>query len=152
VKEQDGRIDAVIREFARLLDVLGGQLTDATREAGSECASLGDVLGRVAAAASQIESSARGTTLESVVRAPCADVTAALHTAVVTLQYEDRLAQRIGHIRAGLTDLHGLLRDYPLRSHEVWMGLLQDVDLIQALRQQQLSVAPPDHHDNAELF
>lgn len=148
----EGRIDVVLREFGRLLLSLGSELGQATRDAERQCLPLGQMFDRVAAANHQITACVRDTSSAAPVLAHCAEISQALSTAVVTLQYGDRLAQRIGHVRSGLEHLNSLLQSYPSRSYEESMAFLQDVELMQALQQERLLPPESGQCGTSELF
>ncbi len=145
-------IDAVVREFGRLLLSLGSELGHATREAERQCMPLGQMFDRVADANRQIAACVRDTSSAAPVLAHCAEISQALSATVVTLQYGDRLAQRIGHVRSGLEHLYSLLQNYPSRSYEESMALLQDVDVMHTLQQERLLPPESAQCGTAELF
>jgi hypothetical protein len=143
---------AVIEEFGRVLDILGAQLSASVQEAEQECAAVGKAFRELATAKSRIDEIDCDPPACEVLRENSAQIGASLDAAVVGLQYHDRLAQRVGHIRAGLNHLQQVLRDGSERSHADWLELLRDVE--EAHRQEQLRLMAAEIASNgsAELF
>jgi ABC-type transporter Mla subunit MlaD len=138
---------AVIEEFARLLEVLSGQLEQAMQDASRDSAALAHVFQKIAASNSQVAGIAGR--VPDVLR-HCADIDTCMNDAVTALQFQDRLAQRAVHVRAGLTHMRTALRQRGERSYEEWLQLLRDVELIQEIEQARLT----NHsaQGSAELF
>jgi hypothetical protein len=143
---------AVIEEFGRVLDILGAQLSASVQEAEQECAAVGKAFRNLAAAKGRIDQAVGDQPAYSVVRDNSEQIGASLDAAVVGLQYHDRLAQRVGHIRAGLHHLQQVLRDGTERSHGEWLELLRDVEQAHRLEQRRLMAAEIASHGSAELF
>jgi hypothetical protein len=139
----------VIDEFARVLDVLGGQLSDSMQEAERECAAVGRAF---ATAKGRIDAIVLNQPACTSVGPDSSEVGAALDAAVVGLQYHDRLAQRIGHIRAGLHQLQEMLLDGTERSRSDWLQLLRGVEKSHRLQQERLMAAGTESNGSAELF
>lgn len=137
---QDPPLQAVIEEFGRILDMLRAQLEDSVAEAGRECAALGASFARLANANGEIE---RIATREhrAELLAHCDDIRGSVESVVVGLQYQDRLAQRLGHIRGGLDRLQNSLRDNQARSSSEWLRLLGEVEELQQREQARLACA-----------
>jgi len=142
----------VIDEFARLLAVLSEQLADSLHESSRDCVAVGRSFHRLAAASEQIDAIAAQHAGMEGLREPCAEIGASLATAVVALQYHDRLAQRVSHIRRGLEHLQALLRDRSERSYEDWLSLLREVERAQEVEQRRLMAAELEERSTAELF
>jgi len=121
-------LHAVIEEFSRLLDIFSSQLAESLEEADRECMAVGESFHALAAAKARIEAIDCPEPQRSVVSAGCAEISGSLAAAVVALQYHDRLAQRVGHIRVGLNHLQGLLRHQAVASGEEWLELLKKVE------------------------
>jgi hypothetical protein len=143
---------AVIEEFGRVLDVLGAQLSASVLEAEQECAAVGKAFRELATAKNRIDEIVCEQPEFTIVRANSAQIGASLHAAVVGLQYHDRLAQRVGHIRAGLNHLQQVLRDGSERSHAEWLELLRDVEEAHRQEQQRLMADEIASNGSAELF
>jgi hypothetical protein len=142
----------VIEEFARLLSVLSDQLADSLHESGRDCVAVGQSFHRLAAASERIDAIAAQSARADGLREHCAEIGASLGAAVVALQYHDRLAQRVGHIRTGLEHLQALLRDRSERSYEDWLTLLRAVERAQKTEQARLMAAELEQRSTAELF
>lgn len=141
----------VIAEFGRILDVLRTQLEDSVREAGRECTLLGEAFYRLAGTNGRIEQLAHADSREELLEC-CQEIRATLSTAVVGMQYQDRLAQRLGHVRSGLDRLQGSLRDDAQRSFAEWLRLLQDVESAQEIEQGRLAAVDVEPRGSVELF
>lgn len=74
-----------------------------------------------------------------------------LHTAVVGLQYHDRLAQRLELVRAALDRLQNLLRTRSPRSYGQWMQSLRDLEQINRIEQRRLGPAIGGSDTDAQL-
>jgi hypothetical protein len=122
-------LHAVIEEFARLLDIFSGQLAESLQEADRECMAVGESFHALEAARSRIAAIECPEPGREVLRDGCTQIGESLAGAVVALQYHDRLAQRVGHIRVGLNHLQGLLRHQSIASGEEWLKLLRNVEL-----------------------
>jgi hypothetical protein len=142
----------VIEEFARLLSVLSEQLADSLRESGRDCVAVGQSFHRLAAASEQIDAIAAQQPAIAGLREHCAEIGTSLAAAVGALQYHDRLAQRAGHIRAGLEHLQVLLRDRSERSYEDWLVLLRGVEQAQRAEQTRLMAAELERRGTIEIF
>jgi Zn finger protein HypA/HybF involved in hydrogenase expression len=128
----------VIMEFGRLLDILSEQLGAALHEADRECIAVGQAFGTLASAKGRIHGLTCDEPEHTVIQESCRLIGDSLGDAVVGLQYHDRLAQRVGHIRAGLDRLHHLLLDGSARSHDEWLELLRSVEHANRVEQQRL--------------
>ena len=87
-----------------------------------------------------------------MLRDNCAQIDAALNDAIVALQYQDLLAQRIFHIRAGLDQIQQHLRDGTERSYSEWLVLLRRVERLHHNEQQRLRRAQPLAESTVDLF
>ncbi len=143
---------AVIEEFRRVLDKLGAQLEASVEEADAECTAVGGAFRDIAAANQRIRATLMEPALHAVIAPDCTRIDASLSVAVVALQYQDRLAQRVGHIRAGLHHLQDLLRDGTERTYEEWLELLREVENSHEAEQRRLQAVEAASHSSAELF
>jgi hypothetical protein len=154
---------SVIVEFGRLLDILSAQLGTSLKEADRECVAVGQSFDKLASAKGRIDSITCNEPQQTAIRESCRVIGDSLGAAVVALQYHDRLAQRVGHIRAGLDRLHGLLLDGAPRSNDEWLELLRNVEHANRVEQQRLmeeflheregdSGAETPANDKVELF
>ena len=132
----------VIVEFGRHLDILAEQLGASVMEADRDCVSVGDSFHEMASARATLESIECGEPVRSILRDSCLQIGESLQTAVVALQYHDRLSQRLGLVRVGLTRLQTLLHDSSPRSYDDWLASLRDVEQINRLEQQRLGPKP----------
>jgi hypothetical protein len=132
----------VIVEFGRHLDILAEQLGASVMEADRDCVSVGDSFHEMASARATLESIECGEPVRSILRDSCLQIGESLQTAVVALQYHDRLSQRLGLVRVGLTRLQTLLHDSSPRSYDDWLASLRDVEQINRLEQQRLGPTP----------
>ncbi|HWJ34893.1 MAG TPA: hypothetical protein VNR70_06485 [Steroidobacteraceae bacterium] len=153
----------VIVEFGRHLDMLAEQLATSLMEADRDCVSVGQSFHELAAAKTTIDGIRCAEPEHSVLRNSCRQIGDSLHAAVVALQYHDRLAQRLGLVRAGLDRLQTMLHDQSARSYDEWLHSLRDVERINRIEQQRLDPAAahrqPDgsaplalSHSSVELF
>jgi hypothetical protein len=142
----------VFEEFARLLSVLNVQLADSLHESGRDCVAVGQSFRRLAAASDRIDAIAAQQPAIGELREHCAEIGTTLAAAVVALQYQDRLAQRVGHIRTGLERLEALLRDRTERSCEDWLSLLRGLEQAQKIAQARLAPAELDRCGTVELL
>ena len=147
-------IRSVIEEFGRLLATFGQQLALSLEESDREYLAVGDAFQELATAKNRINAINCLEPDRTILRRGCERIGESLDAAVVALQYHDRLAQRVGHIRAGLDRLQSVLCDGRERSFDDWLGLLRDVEQLQGREQQRLAGntgrGPPD--GNVELF
>lgn len=137
-------IRAVIEEFGRLLAIFSTQLAESLQEADHECKALGESFDDLAVARMRIDAVACPEPQQSVLRAECARIGESVGAAVVALQYHDRLAQRVGHIRVGLSHLQSILTTDSRRSHADWLSLLQNVERSYGLEWHRLARAAPE--------
>jgi hypothetical protein len=128
----------VIAEFGRHLDMLAEQLSASVAEADRECATVGDSFHQLSAARAEIEKVACPEPGRGVLRHSCRQIGESLHNAVVALQYHDRLAQRLGLVRAGLERLQTLLQEPAPRSYQVWLASLRELEHTNRIEQQRL--------------
>ncbi|MGD0503198.1 MAG: hypothetical protein ABSD02_10685 [Steroidobacteraceae bacterium] len=147
----DPSLREVIEEFARLLEVLGLQLGQSVKEAEREWGDMGSAFHRLAVANDRVRKLA-SSPMHSALAEQSAEIGASLETAVVTLQCHDRLAQRVGHICAGLDSLHTLLRDGVERPNQEWLRLLREVERRQHAEQARLAAADIAPRGSVELF
>jgi hypothetical protein len=129
---------AVIDEFGRLLAIFGSQLADSLQEADREYVVVGDAFHEIAAAKTAIAAVDCPQPQKAQLQHETRRIEDSLHAAIVALQYHDRLAQRLGHIRTGLDHLKTLLRDGKDRSNAEWLQLLQNVERAHHVEQQRL--------------
>ena len=165
-ESRDGRnteLRDVVEEFGRLLAIFEAQLGAAVVEADRECMAVGEAFHGLASARDDIVTAMRGRSDAGEVMGGCERIGLNLTAAVIALQYHDRLAQRVEHIRTGLQRLQGHLRDEATRSHEEWMQTLKQVEHRYYLEQKRLEAvahAPnsvekdrvAELEDNVELF
>lgn len=121
-------IQAVILEFGRLLEIFSGQLAESLQEADRECMAVGESFHGLAAAKARIQSVDCGEPARSVLQTGCDEIGDSIAAAVVALQYHDRLAQRVGHIRVGLNHLQNVLRRQSAGSTDEWLSLLRNIE------------------------
>jgi hypothetical protein len=150
-RAEEPRIRDVIEEFGRILDLLRAQLEDSVAEAGRECAALGECFGHLVSANEAIERVADGERRAEVL-GRCAEIRSNIDSVVVGLQYQDRLSQRLGHIRTGLDRLQVALRDGNDRSPSDWLRLLGEVEQTQQQEQSRLACANAGPRGSVELF
>jgi hypothetical protein len=143
---------AVIEEFGNVLAVLGAELTRSVHEADREWVAVGDAFQQLAAANERIEAISGDEPKPGFLRDNCARISASLGEAIVALQYQDRLAQRIGHIRASLDHLQSFLKDGSDRSCEEWLIVLHHVEAAYRSEQARLMSAAVRPNGSAELF
>jgi hypothetical protein len=147
--ENGADIRAVVEEFGRLLDTFGQQLAASLQESDREYLALGDAFQELATAKSGIEAIICLEPHQTLLKRGCMRIGESLDAAVVALQYHDRLAQRVGHIRLGLDQLQTVLRDGTERSYDSWLTLLKSVEEKQMLEQRRLAAAASgDRQDN----
>ena len=79
---------------------------------------------------------------EITLRHSCRQIGDSLHAAVTALQYQDRLSQRLGLIRAGLNRLQSLLQDRSARTYDEWLHALREVEQINRVEQRRLGPDP----------
>lgn len=152
----------VITELGRHLDILAEQLRASVMEADRDCACVGDSFHEMASARRTLESVDCDEPARSVVRDSCLQIGESLHTAVIALQYHDRLSQRLGLVRAGLNRLQTLLHDRSPHSYDDWLTSLREVEKINRMEQQRLGPVsveteagiyePHTSQGNVELF
>jgi AraC-like DNA-binding protein len=136
---------AVIGEFGRHLDMLSEQLGASLREADGECASVGESFHDMAVARNSLDAIRCPEPAQSTVQHSCRQIGESLHAAVTALQYHDRLSQRLGLIRTGLSRLQALLTDSSPRSYEEWLHALREVEQINRAEQRRLG--PDSTHE-----
>jgi hypothetical protein len=132
----------VIIEFGRHLDILADQLGASVTEADRDCVSVGDSFHEMASARTTLESIDCAEPVRSILRDSCLQIGESLQTAVVGLQYHDRLSQRLGLVRVGLNRLQTLLHDDSPRSYDEWLASLREVEQINRVEQQRLGPTP----------
>ena len=137
----------VIEEFGRHLELLADQLGASMSEADRESMSVGESFHRVSAARSAIEAVHCAEPERGVIRESCRQIGDALHGAVVALQYHDRLAQRLGLVRAGLIRLQTLLEERSPRSYDEWLVALREVAEINCHEQKRVNPPLPRNGD-----
>lgn len=135
---EGAQLREVIIEFGRHLDMLAEQLGGALSEADRECHCVGASFHEMALAKKTIEGIDCAEPEGSVLRDSCKQIGESLHTAVVALQYHDRLSQRLALIRAALTRLQMLLHDRSPGSYDDWLHALRDVERVSRTEQQRL--------------
>jgi hypothetical protein len=128
----------VIVEFGRHLDMLAEQLSASLLEANRECVSVGESFHELAAAKCTIDEISCVEPGRTVLRNSCKQIGDSLHAAVVALQYQDRLAQRLSLVRSGLVRLQTLLHDRSPRSYDEWLQSLRDVERVNRVEQRRL--------------
>ena len=143
------RVREVIVEFGRQLDMLAEQLGTSVVEADRECVSVGESFHEMAAARNAIASVNCAEPERSILQRSCMQIGESLRTAVVALQYHDRLAQRLGLVRAGLDRLQTLLHDPSPRSYDDWLDSLRNVEHINRVEQRRLGPAAVENDGSA---
>jgi hypothetical protein len=128
VASTDSAVHDVIEEFGRLLAIFSEQLVESLREADKECMAVGESFHELAAAKRRIERASCPEPEQTMLRNACVQIDSSLGAAVIALQYHDRLAQRVGHIHVGLTNLQNLLGNAATRSNDEWLQLLKNVE------------------------
>jgi hypothetical protein len=131
----------VIEEFGRHLDILADQLGSSLTEADRDCVSVGRSFHELSAAKATLEALPGTGPERRVLEDTCRRMGESLHTAVVGLQYHDRLAQRLELVRAALDRLQNLLRTRSPRSYGQWMQSLRDLEQINRIEQRRLGPA-----------
>jgi len=157
---QTTMLGEVIVEFGRHLDMLAAQLGTSLMEADRDSVSVGESFHELSAVKSTLEALPCGEPAHSVVKSACCQIGESLHTAVIALQYHDRLAQRLALVRAGLLRLQTLLQDRTPRSYDAWLQSLRDVEQVNRHEQKRLGPAieqagtdsAPRADDSVELF
>ena len=152
VADDGGSMHEVTGEIARVLEVLGAQLIHSVEESTREWADVGAAFDRLAAANSSLGRLALGAELPEAVLRHSQEIGNSLHTAVVALQHHDRLAQRLGHIQAGIEQLCALLSDATTRSSGDWLAQLAAIERIQRDEQSRLAAAQSAPRGGVELF
>jgi hypothetical protein len=152
----------VILEFGRHFDILAEQLGASLLEANRDCVSVGESFHELARAKCTIDGISCVEPERTVLRNSCRQIGDSIHSAVVALQYHDRLAQRLGLVRAGLVRLQTILHDRSARSYDEWLQSLRDVEQVNRVEQQRLGPEaagqiggsqPSDaSHSSVELF
>jgi hypothetical protein len=145
-------LQMVIGEVGRLLEVFEAQLSDSLYQASHEFGLVGAAFQDIAAANERLISIPLREPETTQVRMNCERIRRSLADAVVGLQCHDRLAQRLGHIRDGLSHLQTLLGDGNERSDAQWLQLLRGVDLAHQTEQSRLAAAESAANANIELF
>lgn len=151
----DGQVHelrAVIGELGRVLDKLGDQLAATVQEADRECRTIGIAFRKMATANRRLAAIPLRGPAAKVLEANCTDIDAAMNDAIVALQYQDLLAQRVFHIRAGLDQIQGNLRDGTQRSYRDWLEFLRRVERLHHTEQQKLRTAQPLAESSVDLF
>ncbi len=143
VARKEATMRGVIDEFGRLLEIFSAQLAESLHEADRDCTAVGDSFHDLAEARGNIERVPCPEPQASTLRGQCAHIDDSIRAAVVALQYHDRLAQRVGHIRVGLNHLQKLLAHQDQRTSEEWLELLQNVDRTYHLEWHRLAHTPP---------
>jgi hypothetical protein len=162
-ESQAVELTRVIAEFGRHLAILADQLGASLLEADRECVSVGASFDDLAAAKTAIDGVECPEPARGELQRTARQMGESLQAAVVALQYHDRLAQRLGLIRAGLDRLQTLLHSGPGRSHAEWLVSLDEVERINRAERQRLdhdagasaapdSTAHPKADDTVELF
>ncbi|MDE2303977.1 MAG: hypothetical protein KGL34_00310 [Gammaproteobacteria bacterium] len=148
----DAQVRAVIEEFGRILEVFGAQLDLSVREADRECVAVGAAFHEIAAARQTLQQIGADEPATAAIRETASAIGRALNEAVTGLQYQDRLTQRVGHIRVALHRLQGLLRDGVERSTSQWLGILGQVEESNQAEQHRLLTREAIAHGSVELF
>ena len=149
VEPASARLREVLVEFGRQLDMLAEQLGASVVEADREFVSVGESFHEMAAARNTIASVDCAEPEHSILQRSCMQIGESLHTAVVALQYHDRLAQRLGLVRAGLDRLQILLHDRSPRSYDDWLDSLRNVERINRVEQRRLGPAVVENAGSA---
>jgi hypothetical protein len=128
----------VIGEFGRHLDMLAEQLGASLSEADRECVSVGESFHDLADAKNKIADVPCDEPVRTLLKHSCDQIGNSLHSAVVALQYHDRLAQRLALIRTGLNRLQELLHDPTVRPYNDWLESLRHVEQLNRIEQRRL--------------
>ncbi len=147
-----GELRAVIEEFGRVLDSFGSQLDAAVTDADRECAGIGVAFNELGAAKRGLDAIDCPEPARTLMRRHSSDLGAALDAAVTAMQYQDRLTQRVGHIRVGLHRLQTSLRDGIDRNTGQWLSLLRHVEAENQAEQERLAAAENACNGRVELF
>ena len=145
-------VRAIAEELGNLLGKLGEQLAVTVQEADGECRSIGSAFRQLAAANRRIAAAPVPGPAAAVVQENCRQISAAMDDAIVALQYQDLQAQRISHIRAGLDQIQGALRDGALRDSGEWLDLLRRIQYLHHHGQQRLHRVNPCTESTVDLF
>lgn len=151
-ERRGGEMRAVIEEFGRVLDSFGSQIDASVKDADRECAAIGLAFQELGSAKRDLDTLECPQPARTLLRQHAARIGASLDAAVTAMQYQDRLTQRVGHIRVGLHRLQTLLRDGVDRSTEQWLELLRHVEEANQVEQERLAAAQSAAHGSAELF
>ena len=143
---------AIALELGHLLDKLGEQLAATVQEADRECRTIGIAFRKLAAANRRIAAIPVRGQATSLLQENCRHIDAAMDDAIMALQYQDLLAQRAFHIRAGLDQIQGALRDGTERSYHDWLDLLRRVERAHHQEQLRLRQAQPMGESTVDLF
>jgi hypothetical protein len=141
-----------MEEFAQVLAVLGTELSASVQAADRDIVDLAQAFQQLARANERTQSIARNDPALGPIGDNCAQISASLREAIIALQCHDRLAQRVGHIRAGLDHLRGLLQEAPDRSCDEWLGLLRQVEDSHRAEQERLTGPQITPNGSSELF
>ncbi len=140
------------RELARVLEMLGSQLEHSVRDSAQEWADVGAAFDRLSAANARLESLSQASPSSRAIHGETEQIRASLGEAVIALQHHDRLAQRLGHIRAGIDDLRHLLNSGVERSSPEWLMRLQSIERMQHDEHARLVAVDSEPRGSVELF
>ena len=142
---------AVVESFAHLLFNFGDDLTAALEEAARDHSAAGEAFHRIAAAGERLRRTSEREGAAACAERSCDQISEALDAAVIALQYQDRLTQRVKHICAGLHHLQELLMDGADRANEEWLAVLSRLEEEHRAEQARLA-AQSTSRSECELF
>jgi hypothetical protein len=140
------------RELARVLEMLGSQLSHSVEESAQEWSDVGAAFDRLSAANSRLGSLSEASPACPAIHGETEEIRESLGAAVVALQHHDRLAQRLGHIRAGIDDLRHLLTSGVERSSSEWLMRLRSIERMQHEEHARLVAVDSEPRGSVELF
>lgn len=140
--------------------MLAEQLSASLAEADRECVSVGESFHELSAARITIERLHCPEPERDLIRKSCQQMGESLHSAVVALQYHDRLAQRLELVRRGLLHLQTLLHHETPDTCDEWLHALRIAEQMNRTEQKRLGPSvglqsnepPVDSRDSIELF
>jgi hypothetical protein len=139
-------------ELARVLEMLGSQLSHSVEESAQEWSDVGAAFDRLSAANSRLGLHSEAAPVWTAIHGETEEIRESLRAAVVALQHHDRLAQRLGHIRSGIDHLRHLLTSGVERSGPEWLMRLQSIERMQQDEHARLVAGDSEPRGSVELF